>query len=82
MTYPATGGYHLQTEAAGLHASGDEVADGGCIWCPKAFRAGRWLVGFPSSGQNRDAIGMNRDAIGMIENSDINIVTYRDMIYM
>ena len=36
-------------------------------------------MGFPSSGQNRDAIGMNRDAIGMIENSDINIVTYRDM---
>jgi hypothetical protein len=73
MTYPATSGYHLQTEAAGLHASGDEVADGGCIWCPKAFRAGRRLVGFPSSGQNRDAIGMNRDAIGMIQNSDINI---------
>ena len=39
-------------------------------------------MGFPSSGQNRDAIGMNRDAIGMIENSDINIVTYRDMIYI
>ena len=30
-------------------------------------------MGFPSSGQNRDAIGMNRDAIGMIQNSDINI---------